>query len=57
MLTRVKSIVFLMQSMSAICFLFARSVYDATEIPLGLVSADWGGTPIESWSDQETLDK
>jgi len=46
-----------MQSMSAICFLFARSVYDATEIPQGLVSADWGGTPIESWSDQETLDE
>ena len=46
-----------LQSMSAICFLFARSVYNATKIPQGLVSADWGGSPIESWSKQETLNE
>ena len=43
--------------MSAVCFLFARTVYDETGIPQGLVSADWGGTPVEAWSTQDVLDR
>ena len=43
--------------MSAVCVLFAREVFDKLEVPMGLVSSDWGGTPVEAWSNQETLDR
>jgi len=48
--------------MSAVCFLFARNIQDMMQaegdpvVPLGMVDSDWGGTPIEAWSTQETLD-
>jgi len=45
-----------LEKMSAVCFLFARKIYDQTKIPQGLVSADWGGTPIEAWSPQSNID-
>eukprot|EP00090_Calanus_glacialis_P034275 TRINITY_DN57430_c0_g1_i1.p1 TRINITY_DN57430_c0_g1~~TRINITY_DN57430_c0_g1_i1.p1 ORF type:complete len:486 (+),score=94.70 TRINITY_DN57430_c0_g1_i1:160-1458(+) len=51
-----------LKDMSAICYLFARNIQDMMQaegddpVPLGMVDSDWGGTPIESWSSQETLD-
>jgi len=36
---------------SAVCFLTARKIHDELggEIPLGLISSNWGGTPVQSW--------
>jgi len=36
---------------SAVCFLTAREIHDALggEVPLGLISSNWGGTPVQSW--------
>ena len=36
-------------SMSAICFLTGRYWHRHLGIPIGLVSATWGGTEIEAW--------
>ena len=43
------------QYMSAVCFLYARNIYDQVGIPLGLVVSAWGGTHIESWSTPKCL--
>ena len=36
---------------SAVCFLTARDIHDALggTVPLGLISTNWGGTPVQSW--------
>ncbi|NXM01784.1 SIAE acetylesterase, partial [Tyrannus savana] len=40
---------------SAVCWLLGRSLYEALGIPVGLVEAAWGGTPIEAWSSHQAL--
>ena len=51
------------RKMSAVCFLYARHLVTlltregVAAPPLGLVDADWGGTPVESWSPDSALDK
>ena len=41
---------------SAVCFLYARNLYDNLKIPLGLVKAEVGGTEIEPWSPPKALE-
>lgn len=38
---------------SAVCWFFGKQVSDglSNQVPLGLISSNWGGTPIEHWSD------
>ena len=40
---------------SAVCWLFARNMYDKFKIPIGLVASYWGGTPIQAWSSPDAL--
>jgi sialate O-acetylesterase len=40
---------------SAVGYHFARSLYDVYKIPIGLISACVGGTPIEAWMGRESL--
>jgi sialate O-acetylesterase len=42
--------------MTSVCFLFARNIYDVTGVPIGLIDSSWGGTRIEAWSTQESLE-
>ena len=42
---------------SAVCWLFARKLYDRYKIPLGMVSTAYGGTPIQAWSSPDALRK
>ena len=42
---------------SAVCWLFARKLYDKYKIPLGLIDSAWGGTPIQAWSSPDALKK
>jgi sialate O-acetylesterase len=34
---------------SATAFFYARELYHKLHVPIGLISANWGGTPAEAW--------
>jgi len=34
---------------------FAKYLYEKYKIPIGLIVAPWGGTPVESWMSEEAL--
>jgi sialate O-acetylesterase len=38
---------------SAVAYFFARKIYDKYHVPIGLINASVGGTPIESWINEE----
>jgi sialate O-acetylesterase len=40
---------------SAVAYFFAREIQHDQKIPVGVVEADWGGTPAESWTSLDTL--
>src|SRR5690606_13326671 len=40
---------------SAVGFFFARRIHERLGVPVGLVMAAVGGTPVESWMREETL--
>ena len=39
---------------SAVCWFYARDLFDATKVPVGIISSNWGGTIIQSWADNAT---
>ena len=43
-------------TMGAVCFLYAKYIYDHIGIPLGLIDSSVNGTKIESWSPKNALD-
>jgi sialate O-acetylesterase len=43
------------QLFSAVCWLFAKNIYDHRGVVMGLVESAWGGTNIEAWSSPECL--
>ncbi len=40
---------------SALAYFFAKELYAATGVPVGIVNASWGGTPVEAWTSEETI--
>ena len=40
---------------SAVAYFFARKLYNQYQIPIGLINASVGGTPIEAWMSEEGL--
>jgi len=42
--------------MSATAYFFARALTEALDVPVGIVSASWGGSKIEAWMDPASLD-
>jgi sialate O-acetylesterase len=42
---------------SAAGYFFGRELYKNLKVPIGLISAPWGGTPIETWMSSEYLGK
>jgi len=42
---------------SAVAYYYARAIHKATGYPCGIINATWGGTPAESWTRKEILEK
>lgn len=40
---------------SALAYFFAKSLYEKTKVPVGIINSSWGGTPVESWMSEEAL--
>lgn len=40
---------------SAVAYFFARKLYEQYQVPIGLINASVGGTPIEAWTSKEGL--
>ncbi len=38
-----------MRPFSAIAYFFGKGINEKTGYPVGLISSNWGGTPVESW--------
>jgi len=36
---------------------FGRNLYDNLQVPIGLFSDNWGGTPVQAWSSADALKK
>ncbi len=41
---------------TAVGFYFAREIQQKTGVPIGIIDANWGGTPIEPWVTTEGLE-
>lgn len=44
-------------SFSATAYFFGKNLYDALDIPIGLISTNWGGTRIEAWMSEDAAKK
>lgn len=42
-------------SFSAVAYHFAAELQEALGVPVGVIDATWGGTPVEAWTSRETL--
>ena len=42
---------------SAVAYFFACKLYEILEIPVGIITDDWGGSSIEAWIPREALEK
>jgi len=40
---------------SAVAYFFAKKIYEKYHIPIGLINASVGGTPIEAWTSEDGL--
>ncbi len=40
---------------SAVAYFFAKKLYDKYNVPIGIINASVGGTPIEAWTSEEGL--
>ena len=40
---------------SAVAYFFAKKIYEKYHVPIGLINASVGGTPIEAWTSEEGL--
>jgi len=40
---------------SAVAYFFGKQLNETLDVPVGLISTSWGGTPSESWTSREML--
>jgi sialate O-acetylesterase len=44
-------------SFSAVGYFFARDLFAARKVPVGIIHSSWGGTPAEAWTSEAGLRK
>jgi sialate O-acetylesterase len=42
---------------TAVGYFFARDLFVARQVPVGIIHSSWGGTPAEAWTSEATLQK
>jgi sialate O-acetylesterase len=42
---------------SATAYFFGRNLYQNLQIPIGLIHSSWGGTTVEAWTSEQSLEK
>jgi sialate O-acetylesterase len=40
---------------SAVGYFFAQKLYATLNVPVGVIHASWGGTPVEAWTSRQAL--
>jgi len=45
------------QQFSATAYFFGKKLFSELHVPVGLIESAWGGTPSESWTSSESLEK
>ncbi len=40
---------------SAVAYFFGREIHQRQKVPIGLIDATWGGTPVEAWTSLPAL--
>ena len=43
------------RNFSAVAYFFALKIYEEEKVPIGIINASVGGTPIEAWTSEEGL--
>jgi sialate O-acetylesterase len=43
------------QDFSAVAYFFGREINQRENVPIGLIDATWGGTPVEAWTSLSAL--
>jgi len=46
-----------MKDFSSIAYFFAKNIHDKLSIPMGMISSNWGGTPIETWIPSDLINE
>ncbi|MGX1930891.1 sialate O-acetylesterase [Flagellimonas sp. 2504JD4-2] len=44
-----------MQNFSSVAYFFGRKLHKGLSTPIGLISSNWGGTPVEVWIPEELI--
>ncbi len=44
-----------MQDFSSVAYFFGRKLHKNLNVPVGLISSNWGGTPVEVWIPSELI--
>lgn len=42
---------------TAVGYFFARDLFQARHVPIGIIHSSWGGTPAEAWTSEPALEK
>ncbi|MBM1106187.1 sialate O-acetylesterase [Aurantibacter crassamenti] len=44
-----------MRKSSAVAYFFGRKLLENLEVPIGLITSSWGGTPVEVWIEKDKI--